>query len=42
MAIISRKDNPRLLLAIKEFEETTAFLFDWRATRDWQDNTDIL
>ena len=28
MAIISRKDNPRLQEAIKEFEETVAFLFD--------------
>ena len=28
LAIISRKDNPRLQEAIKEFEETVAFLFD--------------
>ena len=28
MAIISRKDNPRLQQAIKEFEETICFLFD--------------
>ncbi|MBR1389261.1 MAG: hypothetical protein IJ569_06555 [Prevotella sp.] len=28
MAIISRRDNPRLQQALKEFEETIAFLFD--------------
>ena len=28
MAIISRKDNPRLQEAIEEFDETTFFLFD--------------
>ena len=28
LAIISRNDNPRLQQAIKEFEETIAFLFD--------------
>ncbi|MCH5178877.1 MAG: hypothetical protein J1F13_04265 [Prevotellaceae bacterium] len=28
LAIISRKDNPKLPQAIKEFEETIAFLFD--------------
>ena len=28
MAIISRKDNPRLTQVIKEFEETVLFLFD--------------
>jgi len=28
MAIISRKDNPRLQQAIEDFEETVAFLFD--------------
>ena len=28
MAIISRKDNPRLQDAIEEFDETVSFLFD--------------
>ena len=29
MAIILRKDNPRLQQAFDEFDETVAFLFDW-------------
>ena len=28
MAIISRKDNPRLQEAIQEFEDTISFIFD--------------
>ena len=28
LAIISRKDNPNLQLAIEDFEETISFLFD--------------
>ena len=28
MAIISRRDNPKLQIAIQEFEETVAYLFD--------------
>lgn len=29
MAIISRRDNPRLQEAIQEFEDTISFIFDW-------------
>jgi hypothetical protein len=28
MAIISRKDNPRMQEVIKEFEDTVSFIFD--------------
>ena len=33
LAIISRKDNPRLNMVIEQFEETISFLFD----EDWND-----
>ena len=29
MAIISRRDNPRLQEVIQEFEDTISFIFDW-------------
>ena len=28
LAIISRKDNPRLKMVIEQFDETISFLFD--------------
>ena len=33
LAIISRKDNPRLNMVIEQFEETISFLFD----EEWND-----
>ena len=33
LAIISRKDNPRLNMVIEQFDETISFLFD----EDWND-----